>query len=399
MDTQRLKATWAQVATHGDDVPSYFYAHLFVTHPELRQMFPLVMSAQRDRLVGALGAVVSSVDDLGSVVPFVEQLGRDHRRFSVIPEHYDAVGASLLWTLGHFLGEHWTPEVAADWASAYGIVASTMLGAAEESQLSQPAWWEAEVVDKERVSREISTFRIRLAETMTYQAGQSMAMSIPQVERAWRFYSPANAQRPEDTIDLNVAVVAGGLVSGSFVGRVQPGDVVRIGAPVGTGLVLPAEDDADLLMVAGNTGLAPFLAILDDVVRQRQEGGPQRRVHIVHGVRFPWNLYATKRLEGLTGEDWFRYTPVVSDDPSYPGRRGLVGDVAAELAFEGRYEALLCGSPPMVRHASTALTRGEHPPANLRYEEYADMPVGSEAPVATAAAGSDIPPPAQGASS
>ena len=94
MDTDRLKATWQEVAQHGDDVPSYFYAHLFVTHPELRAMFPLVMSAQRDRLVGALGRVVSSVDDLGSVVPFVQQLGRDHRRFSVVAEHYDAVGAS-----------------------------------------------------------------------------------------------------------------------------------------------------------------------------------------------------------------------------------------------------------------------------------------------------------------
>src|SRR6476619_4073887 len=105
MDTQRLKSTWKAVTQHGDDVALYFYAHLFVSHPELRSMFPLVMSAQRDRLVGALGRVVSSVDDLGSVVPFVQQLGRDHRRFSVIAEHYDAVGASLLWTLSYFLQE------------------------------------------------------------------------------------------------------------------------------------------------------------------------------------------------------------------------------------------------------------------------------------------------------
>ena len=54
-------------------------------------------------------------------------------------EHYDAVGASLLWTLSHFLGERWTPEVAADWSAAYGVVATTMVGAAERSEDEQPA--------------------------------------------------------------------------------------------------------------------------------------------------------------------------------------------------------------------------------------------------------------------
>ncbi len=226
------------------------------------------------------GAIVSSVDDLGSVVPFVQQLGRDHRRFSVVAEHYDAVGASLLWTLAHFLGDRWTPEVAADWAAAYGVVASTMVDAAEESEGVQPAWWEAEVIDKTRVSREVATFTLRPNEPVPYVAGQSMAMCIPQVPRSWRFFTPANAPRADGTIDLNVASVAGGVVSGSFVSKVRPGDVVRIGAPVGTGLVLQPDDDADLLLVAGNTGLAPFLALLDDIVEQRRRGWPLRQVHL-----------------------------------------------------------------------------------------------------------------------
>ena len=374
MDTDRLKATWGEVAAHGDDVPSYFYAHLFITHPELRELFPLVMSAQRDRLVAALGRVVSSVDDLGSVVPFVQQLGRDHRRFSVVAEHYDAVGASLLWTLAHFLGDRWTPEVAADWAAAYGVVASTMVDAAQESESVQPAWWEAEVVDKTRVSREVATFTLRPSEPVPYVAGQSMAMCIPQVPRSWRFFTPANAPREDGTIDLNIASVAGGVVSGSFVSKVRPGDVVRIGAPVGTGLVLQPDDDADLLLVAGNTGLAPFLALLDDIVEQRRRGWPLRQVHLVHGVRFPWNLYAEHRLAALAREGWFRYTPVVSDDPTYPGRRGLVGDVAAERPFDGRYHAMVCGSPAMVHHTRDALMSTPKPPETVQVEEYAAMP-------------------------
>lgn len=379
MDTVRLKETWHEVAAHGDDVPSYFYAHLFVTHPELRSLFPLVMSAQRDRLVGALGRVVSSVDDLGSVVPFVEQLGRDHRRFSVVAEHYDAVGASLLWTLSHFLGDRWTAEVAADWSAAYGVVASTMVGAAERAEDREPPWWDAEVVQATRVSREIATFTVRPHERLDYAPGQSMAMSIPQVPRSWRFYTPANAPREDNTIDLHVAVLAGGMVSGPFVSKVSPGDVIRIGAPVGTALLLDPDEDADLLLVAGNTGVAPFLALLDVIVRRREEGGPHRRVHLVHGVRFPWNLYAGRRLGELAREEWFEYTPVVSDDPTYPGRRGLVGTVAAELAFDGRYEAMLCGSPAMVAHGKAMLESLPKPPESIRFEEFGSVPVTADA--------------------
>ena len=59
-------------------------------------MFPPSMAAQRDRLVAALGAVVANVDNLDAAVPFLQGLGRDHRKFAVEPGHYPAVGASLL---------------------------------------------------------------------------------------------------------------------------------------------------------------------------------------------------------------------------------------------------------------------------------------------------------------
>ena len=105
MDTAALKQTWARAQSLGDEVPLFFYSHLFLSHPELRSMFPVSMATQRDRLVGALGRIVSNVDELDEVTEFIQQLGRDHRRFEVIAAHYNAVGASLLATLKHFLGE------------------------------------------------------------------------------------------------------------------------------------------------------------------------------------------------------------------------------------------------------------------------------------------------------
>src|SRR3954467_10603837 len=97
-----MRANFAKSAATGDEAPLYFYSHLFLSHPETRSMFPVSMAHQRDRLFRALGDVVAPVDDLPAVVPILQQLGRDHRKFGALAAHYPAVGASLLATLEHF---------------------------------------------------------------------------------------------------------------------------------------------------------------------------------------------------------------------------------------------------------------------------------------------------------
>jgi hypothetical protein len=137
--------------------------------------------------VAALGAVVAHVDEIDNVVPLLEQLGRDHRRFSVITEHYTAVGASLLATLQHFLGRLWMPDLADTWAAqAYGLVAKVMVAAAEQHEEVAPASWEADVVRVERRSVEVAMIEVAPREPFPYRAGQSVAVEIPQRPRLWR---------------------------------------------------------------------------------------------------------------------------------------------------------------------------------------------------------------------
>jgi len=102
VDIPAMRASFGKAAAHGDQVPLWFYSHLFLTHPETREMFPVSMAHQRDRLFAALGEVMARVDDLDALVPVLQQLGRDHRKFGAVAAHYPAVGASLLATLAHF---------------------------------------------------------------------------------------------------------------------------------------------------------------------------------------------------------------------------------------------------------------------------------------------------------
>jgi nitric oxide dioxygenase len=51
----------------------------------------------------------------------------------VADEHYDTVGAALLWTLKKGLGDFFTPEVEESWITVYGLLAGTMKNAAKPS--------------------------------------------------------------------------------------------------------------------------------------------------------------------------------------------------------------------------------------------------------------------------
>lgn len=110
-------------------------------------------------------------------------------------------------------------------------------------------------------------------------------------------------------------------------------------------------------------------------------GRTNRRVHLVHGARYPWNLYAGGRLRRLARDPHFTYTEAVSDDPTYPGTVGLVGTVAAAVRMPGPYDALVCGSPSMVSHTVAALTGGPTPPESIAFEEFS---ITSEPPVEAA---------------
>lgn len=400
MDAQRLKDSFDRVAGQGDAVALFFYSDLFVRNPHLRDMFPIGMSGQRDKLLRALGHIVSQVDDLPALVPFLQQLGRDHRRFGIVAEHYPHVGASLLATLRHFSGDAWTEDVEGDWNAAYSLVAKVMLEAADEDALNSPAWWNGQVIAVERRRFDISVLRVQPDRPLPYRPGQSVALEVPSRLRHWRYYSMANAPRPDHTVDFHVRLVDGGPVSPVLVRGTETGDRVRMGAPIGT-LTLDEASGRDVLLVAGSTGLAPLKAILEQI--SRRSAPP--RVHLFFGARTRDGLYDLEDLTKLAGEfPWLTVVAAVSDEsgghgfsavlqsgpssghqpgpPSWfdsgiqPGdgdvEHGNLSDVVARHGpWDGR-DAYVCGPSAMVLHTAEQLTLLGVPRERIRMETFAD---------------------------
>jgi hemoglobin-like flavoprotein len=127
-----VKSTWSQVVPIADTAADLFYGRLFELDDSLRPMFPDDLGDQKKKLMQTLGRLVASLEDLESVVPAVQDLGKRHVGYGVKEPHYQTVGAALLWTLEKGLGDAWDPEVQQAWTAVYTLVSGVMIDAAKE---------------------------------------------------------------------------------------------------------------------------------------------------------------------------------------------------------------------------------------------------------------------------
>ena len=366
MDVQRLQDSFARMAMHGDAVPLFFYSDLFLRHPETRDLFPVSMAAQCDRLVHALARVVSGAGHLDGLTGYLQDLGREHRKFGAIAEYCPYVGASLVATLAYFNGPAWTPELAGDWSAAYGRVAEVMIEAAAEDAGRGPACWEATVIAHELRRFDIATFRIAITEPMPYLPGQSVSMESQERLRIWRFYSMANAPRDDLTMDFHVRMIDGGTVSMVLTRSLAVGSRLRIGAPVGT-LTYDTGSGRDVLLVAGSTGLAPLKAIAEQISRL---AGPPR-VHLLFGARTADGLYDLADLEKMAaGCPWLTVVPAVSHEAGFPGERGMLHEVLARSGNWREHDVYACGPAPMVEATVNQLTALGVPQDQIHVEDF-----------------------------
>jgi len=125
-----VQTSWQKVVQIKEKAAELFYGKLFEMDPALKPLFKGDLTEQGRKLTGMINTVVVKLDNLGEIVPAVQDLGKRHVGYGVKDEHYDTVAGALLWTLGAGLGDAFTDEVKEAWTSAYMILAGAMKEAA-----------------------------------------------------------------------------------------------------------------------------------------------------------------------------------------------------------------------------------------------------------------------------
>ena len=128
---QLVQSSFQKVKPISDLAAQMFYGRLFEIAPSVKPLFKESdMKKQGRKLMETLALVTQGLTRPEKIKPAVQKLGKDHVRYGVKDEHYEPVGAALLWTLEQGLGEDFTPEVKQAWTEAYAMLAGIMKEAA-----------------------------------------------------------------------------------------------------------------------------------------------------------------------------------------------------------------------------------------------------------------------------
>ncbi|GAA3189124.1 FAD-binding oxidoreductase [Streptomyces ramulosus] len=371
-DAALIRRTLTEIEPVSDKVTSYFYAMLFVRHPDLRALFPAAMDTQRDRLFKALLTAARHIDDSDRLTAYLSHLGRGHRKYGTLPDHYPAVGESLLGALARYATLSWGPEAEAAWVRAYTAISQIMIDAAAEDEAVAPAWWQAEVVSHELRTPDIAVVTVRPDQPYPFRAGQYTSLETPWWPRVWRHYSFATAPRSDGLLSFHVKAVPAGWVSNALVHRAQPGDVLRLGGPVGS-MTVDHTTRNGLLCVGGGTGIAPIKALIEDVATH----GVQRRVEVFYGARSDHDLYDMDTMLRLESSyPWLQVRPVVSTGPAAGRANGVIGELPDAVRQYGpwrEFDAYLSGPPGLIRSGVAALVGAGIPTDRIRHDSVDEL--------------------------
>jgi benzoate/toluate 1,2-dioxygenase reductase subunit len=209
------------------------------------------------------------------------------------------------------------------------------------------------------------TVEIDQPDGLAFLPGQYVQVSVPETShsRAYSFSSAVNGGR----VDFLVRNIPGGLMSGYLSGRAAPGDRLTMRGPSGAFYLRDLSRPA--LFLAGGTGLAPFLSMLDHLVAR---GGKAPPIRLLYGVTRDADLVELKKLKTFAEAiDNFTFDVCVSDPESEAHKKGFVTDhFGADDLNAGDSDVYLCGPPPMVeavrRHFDTIGVK----PAAFHYEKF-----------------------------
>ncbi|MFF9116314.1 globin domain-containing protein [Streptomyces massasporeus] len=363
-DAVLIRRAMAEVAPVSDKVTSYFYALLFVRHPDLRSLFPAAMDTQRDRLLRALLTAAEHIDNKEVLVDYLQNLGRGHRKYGTRAEHYPAVGECLIGALSKYAAGVWNPEMEAAWVRAYTTISQVMIDAAAADELRSPAWWYAEIVTHDMRTPDIAVVTVRPDQPYPFLAGQYTSLETPWWPRIWRHYSFASAPRSDGLLSFHVKAVPAGWVSNALVHRARPGDIIRLGPPAGS-MTVDHTTDSGLLCVGGGTGIAPIKALVEDVA----EHGERRSVEVFYGARTDHDLYDIDTMLRLQQTHPWLAVRAIIDQQAHQ----QLPDAVRAYGPWNEFDAYLSGPPGMIRSGVNALRDSGIPSDRIRHDSVEEL--------------------------
>ncbi|MGI9005138.1 MAG: 2Fe-2S iron-sulfur cluster-binding protein [Streptosporangiaceae bacterium] len=205
-----------------------------------------------------------------------------------------------------------------------------------------------------------------LAGAFGYRPGQFLTVRVPLPGggSVARCYSLCSCPLTGEPLAVTVKAMAGGYASNWLAGQVTPGTVLDLLPPAG--MFTPSSLDADLLLLAGGSGITPVMSIL----RSALAAGTGRIVLVYANADERSVIFASRLRELARAEPGrlvvLHWLDALSGPPGAAALRELSRPYAA-------YDAYVCGPDPYMAVARQALRELGVPAGRVHAERFLSL--------------------------
>ena len=196
----------------------------------------------------------------------------------------------------------------------------------------------------------ILNLKINSEEEFKFKAGQYAELYFGQCKE--KHFSMANPPSTNE-LEFHIKTLDGGEVSDYVKNTLEVGETIKVKGPFGNAYLRDSHK-GPIIAVAGGTGLAPILSI----IQSSQDIKMKQPIQVYYGAQSEKDLYFVKQFEEMIQNNKnLSFFPVVMEPSKRKElRSGLVTDVVIENIknFDG-YKAYLAGPPKMVETAEKIL--------------------------------------------
>jgi len=216
----------------------------------------------------------------------------------------------------------------------------------------------------ERGSATTVSFLLQAERPLAFLPGQYVNLMVPGSKET-RSYSFSSAPNTSELAFL-IRDVPDGLMSTYMRQKAQPEDFMMFTGPYGSFYLRPAV--RPILMLAGGTGLAPFLSML----LWLKDNPTDQPIRLAYGVNTNDDLVELETLAELKESlpDFEFFTCVVDAESGHPKQGYVTNHLSSGDLHGGNVDVYVCGPPPMVEGVRKWMSGVGVVPKNFHFEKF-----------------------------
>lgn len=217
-------------------------------------------------------------------------------------------------------------------------------------------------VDRDSVTT--VSFTLQAERPLAFLPGQYVNLTVPgsKESRSYSFSSAPNSSE----LSFLIRDVPEGLMSTYMRSKAKVEDFIMFSGPYGSFYLRPTV--RPVLMLAGGTGLAPFLSML----LYLKDNPSEHPIRLAYGVNTNADLVELELLDEMKQAlpDFDYFTCVVDTESGHPKLGYVTNHLQAEHLYDGEVDIYVCGPPPMVEGVRKWMSGIGITPKSFHFEKF-----------------------------